>query len=201
MTGIAVDIDDTICESALTITAMVLEKVPVEGISTARQLIEHYEQPGNVPEWQGEEAQFWIKTFFESPTIVAELPVVAGSVEILQRIHQQIPVVMYITSRMHPLHQVTVDWLEKYGFPKGQVVTRSWETKSPSWKLEYLTTKAPHVSALVEDNFGAWSSFHGEFNGTFVWFNRYRKTATLNGARTVANWPEAEGFFQEMAAK
>lgn len=190
MPGIAIDIDDTICESALAVARMMVARIPAAEGSTAEDLIREFDQPVNVPSWRTQEAMYWLKMYYESPEYMEKFLPVAGAVEALKEIEKIMPVAMYITSRMTPMRQVTETWLEKYGFPKAQVVMRSEAMRNPAWKFEYFKQKGLTIDFMIDDNVAAWTAYGDEFVGKYVWFNRYMRPVMDDRVVSVSSWEE-----------
>lgn len=181
--GIALDIDDTLAETALTCIQFAKKEFGIPQELSAEKITQLYDQPGNVPEWQTASIQGWIARLLHTTQFLETIPPVAGAVETISSLHTQFPVAVYITSRTTPLKDVTVQWLLDHGFPKAPVITRDKSQKDVDWKIQLLAKEYPGTAAFIDNDKESFAqpSAHA-FTGTLLWFDRYQRGTPPNTA-------------------
>ena len=98
-TGLAVDIDETL---SWTIGYWIEEMQNNFGNPeklTVKEMVEKYRYTQNVPYWQHAEVFQWVDEKINSNETQESLPLIVGSSAYINRIHQIIPIVAYITIR------------------------------------------------------------------------------------------------------
>jgi hypothetical protein len=149
--GIAVDIDDTLCETALTCMELMQSRFGSTSNTTGLELLRRYRQPGNVPEWQAANAQTWLAAQLHDENFLLSLPEVPDARASMKAIAQSLPIACYITSRVHSLQMVTEQWLQYHDFPEAPVITRDPAVHSPGWKLQYLAKLFSSLYAVIDN--------------------------------------------------
>lgn len=192
------DIDDTIADTALTLTRQILREFPQSTTRSASELIKKFNQPGNVPPWQTPPIQTRITHYFNYPAFLLSLPPIPHAVSIMKKITTHSPLAFYLTSRPPALHQITLRWLDKHHFPAAPIITRSPEMRAVDWKLHYLNHHLPHVSYFIEDNYEAIAQPAPHLSGQIIFFDRHHHhpTSTLPpNVIKVQNWPDIARIF------
>lgn len=180
MNGLAIDIDDTLAETARTCIEIVAGKLGTHREFTTDELAFTYHQPGNVPFWKEEHAQKLIDETMTSKEFLENIPVVPGAIESLQKINQIVPVSLYISSRLTSLQTVTQAWLEKNGFPKAPIILRDEQTMDPHWKATYLEVNYPKIFGIIDDTIEPYLASNWLFPSRFFWLQRHKKNALYN---------------------
>lgn len=170
--GLAIDIDDTVCNTAGTCFARIADKFGTPAGETWETLQEKYAQPHRVEEWQKEEVLEWLKYYLNDSEFLLNLEPLPVAVEGLQRISQEVPIRLYLSSRLDTNQAVTEQWLEKHHLPKAPVVTRPDSVRSRHWKLDYLHKHHPEVWGLVDDDIEENLLLHTLYRGKLFMIGR-----------------------------
>lgn len=190
-TGWAVDIDDTLAETALRCIEVVGEKFGFPEGLTAEQVLNMYHQPGAVPVWQTSEIQDLVRQRLQDPEWLLEVAEVPSAVKVLQKLQAEIPVSCYVTSRLSDLQAVTETWLHRHGFPSARVVTRTTQTR-PDWKLEFLANEYPLSYGLIDNELGFLPIKATPYQGRLFWFNRSQAPTTNSDLVEFSDWLQLE---------
>lgn len=163
--GWAVDIDDVVCNTAMKVfeevnrvypvrlNAELREKVEDKKLSTGMQLRLLYDQPGNVPEWQGLSEKMLMSELLNSTEFIDSVSAIPEALIALKDyVEQGGKIEMYITSRLHHLQEITEKWLKSHDFPSAKVVTRNMGENTPSWKLQWLYHTQQPVFGLLDNS-------------------------------------------------
>src|SRR5690554_2508429 len=124
MSGLAIDIDDTLAETAVSCFTVIAEKYGIPEGMSLEKLVRQYRQPGQVPVWQTKEIQATIRSVLEDRDWLGQLPVVKGASQAVQYLHRYRPVAVYISSRFSRYQTLTQEWLDRHGFPPAPVTLR-----------------------------------------------------------------------------
>lgn len=151
MNGLALDIDDTLCDTARVCMQVMAQTFGTRAPFDADQFLETYGQPGIVPDWQETPAQRHIESLLGNDEFMYELPPIEAALTFVPLIHQIIPVSLYITSRLKARARVSERWLQRHGFPPAPIILRDPETTNPDWKNNYLADYYPEIFALIDN--------------------------------------------------
>jgi hypothetical protein len=196
--GLAVDVDDTLCETEATCRALMEEEFGLrkdgelaDGVVSDAVLGEHLRPAqgrGAALDWQSTQAQLWLAQHLNTEDFLLELPLVPGAQTGLSSISKTIPISLYITSRTTAHQTVTAKWLQTHNFPVAPVITRDPSVRSPDWKLQFFTQHQLQLEAFIDNEAAAFaSSFQPSINHP-IWFNRSGKMTN----------PLFESFFQTL---
>jgi len=189
---LAVDIDDTLCESAALIMERVHEEFGHPDGLTVEELRETYNQPGLVGGWEDEKIQLKVAEYFNNPDFLVGLPRIEGAVEGLYKLKAIFGLGAYITSRPEALRKPTEDWLKKNDFPPAPVWMRDIHQKAPNWKVLELDKKVDGRTALIDDTLEAFEGIDSIQKVAGVWFNRFHLEKQLpDKVKEVESWNEA----------
>jgi hypothetical protein len=146
---LAVDIDDTIVDTALHVIRVIHGQF---GHSLSPDDLRfNYKQPGSVPQWQTAPVQKAIKDIFDSSEFLSQLEPKQAASKILHQAHKTSPISCYITSRESKHQTATQKWLRTHAFPKAPVITRETNEIRMDWKLHHLANNFPDVKYLLDD--------------------------------------------------
>ena len=106
--NVFVDVDDTISDTQTAMLAYVNERASRR--YSYEEMTEAYRE-GDHPEYEG-----FVRQFLNSPQLVLQNKPYADALAAMQRLHQAGYVIHIVSSRREPLHQVTLQWLERHGF-------------------------------------------------------------------------------------
>lgn len=166
--GLVVDIDETLSQTKeYWIERMQIEFGNPEKLSV-EEIIIKYRYTQHVPYWQTEEVHTWIDIQIHSNEIQELLPLIPESNTILQKIHRQIPVVAYLTSRPQSVIAGTQNWLQKHQFPEAEIIARPPEVsldEGNTWKASILEYLYPQVLGIIDDNPGLAEALPSTYKG------------------------------------
>lgn len=150
------DIDETLSATNLAWfdRLIKLHGIPPEDLDI-HGLIAKYHLAQNVPHWQTDAAQAWMKTQRESTTAQEGLPLIPGAVEGANSLAKIIPIIGYLTVRPASVTEPTIQWLSSNGFPPAPVIAKPNEVPfeiGNKWKGEVLNDLFPYVLGIVDDN-------------------------------------------------
>lgn len=159
--GLALDIDETLADSNTHWFDHMFEFHPLEGIDK-KEMIERYKFVEHVPGWDSQDALNRANELMHSDEFNETIPLIEDSNHIVNKIHESIPIVAYITARPQTVRAGTLKWLDRHGFPAAPVMMRPSETgvskedgiRRNKWKAEALLFLYPHVVGIVDDNLG-----------------------------------------------
>lgn len=163
--GLAVDIDDTLCDTAGTCIRLMFQEFGAPPGETWQSLLQKYRQPGRVEHWQDEAAQQWLEERLNDPDFLAGLSRIEEASAHLQKIAELVPISVYISSRLNHLQVPTQAWLRKHHFPDAPLVTRHPQVKQRHWKLDYLAEHYPSIWGLVDDDVDGNLLLHTTYRG------------------------------------
>ena len=150
------DIDETLSATNLAWFERLVELygMPPEDLDI-HGLISKYHLAQNVPHWQTDAAQAWMKTQRESTTAQEGLPLIEGAVQGAKSLAKVIPILGYLTVRPASVTEPTIEWLRLNGFPPAPVIAKPNEVPfelGNKWKGEVLNALYPYVLGIVDDN-------------------------------------------------
>ncbi|HEU0050517.1 MAG TPA: hypothetical protein VFQ60_00485 [Patescibacteria group bacterium] len=153
--GLALDIDGTLSATNEYWITRVMETHGNPENLSVQEIIQKYRYCSLVPYWQNESAQAWMEEQRTSNETQEKLDCIPGAKEFVQKIHEQIPIKLYLTVRPECVHEGTSRWLKKNGFPDAPIMTRPLHIpheQGSSWKAKMLHDLFPHVIGIVDDD-------------------------------------------------
>lgn len=171
--GIVLDIDETLSNTVeYLVSGLMKEFGGPEGFSV-EQIIRKYKYTWNVECWQNEGPLDWVREACSSNDKIVVLPPIEDAVKYVNKIHDIIPIVGYVTCRPECVMDGTKEWLAKYGFPDAPVVCRPKSVPGPNmneWKADVLKKLYPKVKGIVDDSVGIIEHL-GDYKGTVFFYN------------------------------
>jgi len=155
ISGIALDIDETLSITVNWFAEKMLTKFGNPENLTVTELITKYKYTYNVPYWQHQEALDWVAEQIESNELQEQLPIIENANTYVNEINLHVPIVAYITNRPETVLSGTKNWLAKHNFSQAPIIAR--ENYIPhlvgtTWKATVLEFLYPQVKAIVDDN-------------------------------------------------
>ena len=188
------DIDETLSatnlawfERLITLHGMPPENLDVHG------LISKYHLAQNVPHWQTDAAQEWMKTQRESKTAQEGLPLIPGAVEGVRELSKIIQIIGYLTVRPVGVTEPTIQWLSSHGFPPAPVIAKPNTVpfeKGNEWKGEVLNDLFPHVLGIVDDNPKVALYSGQKYSGTIFLFGASTVPKEIHYAIPCSTWKD-----------
>lgn len=151
---IALDIDDTLADTAHYFATLLNEKFGNPEKLTPREIIEKYEIIPQVPYWQTPEILLWREQESMSNARQLKVPVMPHAQKVVQKIHKNFSII-YISSRPTIVERGTKQWLDENHFPNGELILRNKEFQvlnGNAWKAQILTEPERNVLAIIDDN-------------------------------------------------
>ena len=152
---IAVDIDETICDTRRFWFSELAQRFGKPIDVTIEQLIQRYEYTDRVEMWQTPGARKWLKDARFDPEIHRScLEPVRSARESLEYISRQFDVI-YMTMRPDTIVDATREWLQREQFPSGEVLASPaflFDRERPGWKGRELCARHPNVVGLIDDH-------------------------------------------------
>lgn len=195
--GLALDLDDTVCVTSIYYFQRMMEKWGNPEKMTPYEMARKYKFANRVPYWKSPKCHEYLKTMWNSEEWQKSLTIVESANKIVQRIHQTIPILAYITARPSHLTTVSKEWLKKNNFPQAEVITRpdSIDEKfGNEWKALVLRELQPQITGIVDDNPAIIEHLTPDYKGRVYLFN-YEEYAPLPEGISVIcckTWKEVE---------
>jgi hypothetical protein len=166
--GLAVDIDETL---SWTIGYWVKTMQKMFGNPeklSIKELIAKYRYTQNVPYWQTKEANDWIGKQRFSNELQTKLPLIEGANTYLNKISEIVPISAYTTTRPDKVKAGTKKWLDKYNFPKAELICRPLEIpfeKGDEWKAKFIKKNEKIFIGVIDDNPKITENLGEDYNG------------------------------------
>ncbi|MBY0110559.1 hypothetical protein K2Y00_00930 [Patescibacteria group bacterium] len=191
MRGIAVDIDNVLSATNI-FWAQELEKQfgNPEGL-TPEQIWKKYVLTSNVPHWQTPEAKKWMDYARHSLEFQETIPLIENANHVVNKIHEIIPVVGYITARWEFIRETTESWLWKHDFPRAPVHMRPLGTEdmhAMEWKASFLPTLYPEVAAHIDDDIHLLEYLPHDYKGTIFLYKHTKYPETPVDVVVCEEW-------------
>jgi len=188
--GLVVDIDDTLADTAKTCFQLVYDQFGDLTEMALPDLMTRYQQPGSVPAWQTSSVQTLIRDTLEDQSWLRQLPPIESAARELQQLQAELPVSLYLSSRLSHHLAATQEWLRAHGFPQAPVKLRTKDLTSPDWKLAFLAAEYPQSYGLIDNELGFLPLEKYEYQGRLIWFNRYQAPTTHTHLWQFSDWSE-----------
>jgi hypothetical protein len=153
--GIALDIDDTLSQTAERCLDQLTERFGNPTNLTLPEIRAQYGMFQHVPQWNNPEAHDFIEKLNNSPENLKNFALLDGVHEALRQLQEKVPITCYLTARSEIVASHTQEWLDRHGFPAAELICRPHEVpvlQGGRWKAEVLYDLSPHVVGLVDDN-------------------------------------------------
>lgn len=152
---IAIDIDDTLCETNCYYIRKIAWEFPhPDGIS-GEELSRMHDHVTKIPHYCRPEPMAEMTRWMESDEFQEEIPLIAGASSYVRSIHEKTPVAAYVTSRPESVRLGTVRWLQKNQFPDARLMMRPEAipfNERHRWKAEVLSDFEPDLDYIVDDS-------------------------------------------------
>ncbi len=152
--GIALDIDDTLCMTDLRWFEVMAERHSNPEGLTGRELLERYRNVFTVPYWDSPEGHAAILGYVYDDLFHETFQPVSDAVSGVNELSETVPLAAYITARPATLADTTASWLRRHGFPAAPLVMRppgGEHRAMHAWKADVLCNLHPHVTGIVDD--------------------------------------------------
>jgi 5'(3')-deoxyribonucleotidase len=193
--GLILDIDDTLAETAL--TAITLMKERFGHPLSVRQILERFEQPGNVPEWQTVIARKFLFKLMNNEEFLINLPRVPNSQEVIEKLSLDYPVQFYMTSRLPKFNNLTKKWLKTNNFPNKKIIFRETLNVDKAWKLNYLIKEGKDENIFIDNELTSFDTDLEAYRGKLIWFNRFGKDSE-NTITSVRSWDSICNYIKNL---
>lgn len=192
--GLALDIDDTLAQAGDQWILGVQKMFGNPENLTVEEVKRKYRYSYNAPYWSGKKVSDWEKSTRHSHTWHLELPLIKNANHVVEKIHQVIPIVTYLTARPKSILAATKIWLKKYNFPEAEVIYRPRNVKLPvslAWKAEVLEYLYPEVSGMVDDHPQLAKDLSKNYKGALYLYD-YHDQAPRGDIKIIPcrNWQE-----------
>jgi hypothetical protein len=202
--GLAVDIDDTLCDTAGTCIRLMFQEFGAPPGETWQSLLQKYKQPNRVEYWQDEYSKQWLDERLNDPDFLIGLSRIEEAAANVRKIAEHVPITVYISSRLKQLHVPTQQWLKKHNFPSASLVTRDPQIKARHWKLDYLAEHYPSIWGLVDDDVDANLLLHTTYRGKLFLIGQtgqLRESVFQPQVVNVKNWEHFLHWITEQKAQ
>src|SRR3989344_1732247 len=153
--GLALDIGDTLAQSGDAWIMGIQKHFGNPENLTVEEVKQKYRYSYNAPYWQGQTIKDWEKSTRHDDQWHRELPLIKNANHVVEKIHQRVPIVVYLTARPKTVMPGTRAWLRQHGFPEAEIVYRPADVKLPlslAWKAKVLEYLYPQVVGMVDDH-------------------------------------------------
>ncbi|MBU2051927.1 hypothetical protein KKH13_01845 [Patescibacteria group bacterium] len=192
--GLGLDIDDTLAESGDAWIKGIQKQFGNPENLTIDEVKRKYRYSYNAPYWQGKTIRAWEKSIRHNNQWHRVLPLIKNANHVVEKIHQLVPIVVYLTARPKSILPGTRDWLKQHGFPEAEIVYRPQEVKLPlslAWKAQVLEYLYPQVIGMVDDHPQLAKDLSKKYPGTLYLYD-YHDQAPRGDINIVPckNWDE-----------
>lgn len=196
LTGILLDIDDTICATNLYIARLFNEQYGnAEGLSS-KEIVAKYRYPSNVPSWQIPRIIKEQDDIFNRGLHIPFCQAVDQSLKYVSRINSIIPISGYLTSRPDKFYKITLQWLLKQGFPKKPIIMRPGNSFDElglengfHWKAKMLESLS-NVLGAIDDSLGITNYLPSNYQGIIFLYSHGEQTPRFPFTRNCPTWKE-----------
>lgn len=186
------DIDETIAATVELWMQLLLKHCGNPENLTVKEMVEKYRYTQNVPYFQNLDANRYLMEQISKNSIQEAIPVIAGAVDAVNRIHSTLPIDAYMTNRPESVRNGTLKWLKKHGFPDAQVIMRpNYVKKADELKWKAGIIMQNDVQILIDDNAGLLPFMDG-FRGTFFLYDPPDDYVKQNFVVECRDWDEVE---------
>jgi phosphoglycolate phosphatase-like HAD superfamily hydrolase len=152
---LAIDIDDTLADTAGHTASILLEKFGSPENLSAPDILKKYGTIAAVPYWQTPDILAFRDAQSYSSEYQEEIPLIPGAKEGLTELARQGLLTCYLTTRPEEAIHGTKKWMKKHGLPDLPIIYRTKAEKDINgffWKAEYLKQHFPEIIALVDNS-------------------------------------------------
>lgn len=172
--GLGLDIDDTLAQAGDQWILNVQKRFGNPENLTIEEVKKKYRYSYNAPYWSGKEVSDWERATRHSNQWHLELPLIKNANHIVNKIHQIVPIVIYLTARPKSVLPGTRQWLRRHGFPEAEIIYRPAEVKLPlslTWKAKVLEYLYPQVAGMVDDHPQLAKDLSKNYQGTLYLYD------------------------------
>ncbi len=199
-TGLALDVDETLSITATKVISELQQRFGNPENLTVAEVIARYDYIEQVPYWQSAEAKNFINSCWRSPEFQHQLEIIEGALEHVHKIHQHLPILVYLTARPGCVTEATAVWLQHHGFPEASVICRPDELPSEQgsqWKAQVLARLYPAIVGIVDDNRSLIRHLPADYPGTIYLFNNQDPGDHSLTVIQCQNWAEVHRCITE----
>jgi predicted secreted acid phosphatase len=197
ISGLAVDIDETISDTSTYWFEEAIKKFGKPNNKTTKEIIDEYVLIQNIPFWNKLEIESWLLDARKNLDFHSKPLPIIGALDTLKEIDKKIKIVAYITARPEFLRETTINWLEKHGFPKADLIhmpNKNEHSESNLWKANVLEYLYPQVSGIIDDNPLLVKEISETYQGD-IYLIRNKKLKRYNSnIYPCENWNEVKDY-------
>jgi hypothetical protein len=149
--GIVIDVDDTLSHTSLVCARYLHQHFTPNDDIPFDQLLSEYGYAERAPQWSSSESVERLHLWLTDLDFIAQLPPIPEAQAGIKKVLEKVPLAFYLTSRQPFSYDVTVNWLQRYGFPEAEVICRPPATREPDWKVRFLTEHYPQTVGLIDN--------------------------------------------------
>ncbi|HEX9804882.1 MAG TPA: hypothetical protein VGA67_04315 [Candidatus Dojkabacteria bacterium] len=196
---LAVDIDDTIADTRRIWFELFHEKYGHE--KSVDELIPLYRQAEYVPEWNMANPEEWAEKLILSDDFNLNIKPRTDALEFISKVNEIMPIRAYVTGRPQRVKSVTEKWIKENLFPDAELILRPDDIdhyKRNKWKAEFIESKFPDISAIIDDEIGLAKSISADYPGKVYLFDYNKGDLASSNVVEVPDW---QHFFDLIIAK
>ena len=171
--GLALDIDETLAGTNIYWGKHLMRLFGNPENLTYEEIIRKYKFTQTVPYWTSKEAIDWMEMKRRCNVTQVELPLIKDANTYVSKINELIDINLYITARPQSAILGTRIWLEKYFFPKKDIIAISDQSEIESasrWKSKVLEILYPEINGIIDDNASTVECMDKNYKGTIYLF-------------------------------
>jgi hypothetical protein len=189
MSGVILDIDDTIADTSITLARLMWEKYPLPHYPSVDEALDQWGMPELVPQWQQPDIQHEMYTLLNDKQFMLDLPLITSAKRAIDQMTQKMQVAAYLTSRLKDLQQVSERWLQLHDLPRAPVISRHHRTVAIDWKLQYLQVFFADSKAYIDNELRVPANL--QYQGKLLEIIRFKKMSpTHRRVKVCVTWDE-----------
>lgn len=191
--GFACDIDETLSDTGIPAFGQMLKEFGNPENLTPKEMLEKYGTIESVPYWDKEQLYVRMNEYFSDPQTYLNLDQQTDAVQQLLEITKTIPLAAYITARKSHLHEASLQWLEKLGFPKAPILMNTngdMINNRSEWKAELLKHLHPQITGIIDDDVKLAAKLDPDYKGFLIMFGHKYVPLTNFEAHAARDWKE-----------
>ena len=198
--GFACDIDETLSETGIPAFKEMMKQFGNPENLTPQEMMNKYDTLEEVPYWEKEKLHKKMNEYFGDTKTYLNLGQQTNAAEILREITKTIPLAAYITARKSHLHEASMKWLEKLGFPKAPILMNTagdMINHRSSWKAELLKHLHPKIIGIIDDDKKLPSKLDPDYKGFLIMFGHNHTPQTNFEIHAAKDWKEVKTIFEK----